>query len=263
MAYPLGNKTSNDPLQAGTEYTTIQKKLTGREKIGHFFKILGVSVGFIFSVPAYLLSKTAHENIKDLFQEFKSGEKKVKILKSSLSSLHSAINTTAQGIISPKPGDIRPTTSVLPQQQSSISKPPEQPQPRASKSASKVKDEPLSYDQLQEEIPKIKADLEQTIKEKFNLSHSRTIDNPLKHYKLESFDFPVDKTAQIRFQIWFNAVKSKLGALKEAMASMENYDSYQRNVDRADKELFKVFQLRDAAWENEDTRKYLLEKIKK
>lgn len=206
---------------------------------------------------------------------------------------HSAIDTAERGIISSKP-DIRPSAPEPPKQPPSASKsrtsepskqppsaskpnasaPPKQPQASAAKSAAKnvaksaakdpakTQDKQLPYEQLQKEISIIKADLVKCFQDKYQSSRR---DNPLRRFHISSlFDLPTEKIARDRFQNWFNAVKSKLEALKEAIgSSMENFDSYVRNADHAELQLLAVFQLKNEKWENEKTRNELLARIDK
>jgi hypothetical protein len=108
------------------KYTIIEVKLTDREKVAHFMKIMCVIAGFIFTLPAYFVSSNMHKYVDKLFYEFKNGVRRVKVLK-TLPPLHSSTktNTAADGIFSgksvsiqstppPTVAKILPTTTITP-----------------------------------------------------------------------------------------------------------------------------------------------------
>ncbi len=63
---------------------SCEDKLTLSEIMGHSVKILGLFLGFVVTIPLYLLSSSAHKSIDGWFYEIRTGERQVRELRTPL-----------------------------------------------------------------------------------------------------------------------------------------------------------------------------------
>lgn len=75
---------SIDNLSTQPSRADIKIKLTSTEKICLYGKILGLVLGFFLTIPAYVISTNARSCVNNIFEQVRTGEKKISALRSTV-----------------------------------------------------------------------------------------------------------------------------------------------------------------------------------